>query len=149
MPQALPTQFDPLLDGWTETRGQRALMTQFGDGYSQRSPDGLNTLIETHKFSLYAGNQADANVLQDFLDARGMVDAIVMQMPGSASAKNYLQIAPYQKTFLGNGAYLFSIEVRWDANPQPSINSFQYPNGLLLDTNSVLAIDANSYLRIA
>lgn len=113
MPANLPTQFDPLIEGWTESRGQRSLQTQFGDGYLQRSTAGLNPLLETHTFSLYASNQSNADTLQAFLDARGMIDAITMTLPGSAIAKNYLMTEPYQKQPLGNGAVLFTISVKW------------------------------------
>jgi phage-related protein len=113
MPSSLPPQFLPLIEGLSETRGQRSLKTQFGDGYSQRSPDGLNTLIERHTLSIFTNNQTETDTLQSFLDVQGMVDAIVWTPPGSTTSKNYLMTAPYQKTPFGNGKCKFSIELQW------------------------------------
>lgn len=113
MPQPLPTAFDPLIDSWDISRGQRALQTQFGDGYLQRATQGVNPLIEEHTIALFAPTQTLTDQLIAFLDARGMVDAIVMTLPGSAIARNYLQVAPYKITPYGNGAFMFTIYVKW------------------------------------
>lgn len=62
----------------------------FGDGYSQRSADGLN--VEIEEWSLLWENitAAEAQVLVDFFDARYGVEAITYTMPKDSVSKKWV-----------------------------------------------------------
>ncbi|CAO3459794.1 hypothetical protein [Azospirillum argentinense] len=61
----------PPLVGATVEPEFKVLSAEFGDGYSQRAPDGLNNVRETHAFT-WEVPAADADYIVGFLkDRRG------------------------------------------------------------------------------
>lgn len=122
MPAALPAQFIPLIDGFTERRGKRVLVNQFGDGYPQRVDDSINTIERqlTLKFLTNTDTTASPATLQAFLDARGLSDPISWKSPTDASPQNWLITEPYDRTDLvGNPLTgdprisMFTVKVKW------------------------------------
>lgn len=123
MPATLPSQFTPLLgDGHTETRGKRVILNQFGDGYLQRIDDTINTTDRrmTLRFFTDARSAASPAILQAFLDARGLSDAISWQAPTDSSPQNWLITKPYERQdFLLDPVTqnpvlsVFTIQVMW------------------------------------
>lgn len=55
------------------TKKPRVLETQFGDGYSQRVGDGINTNPQTWSLNFSARDETDATAILAFLDALGGV----------------------------------------------------------------------------
>ena len=49
----------------------RVLNAEFGDGYSQRAPDGLNTLMRKWRLQFTNRDQADCDAIEAFFEAQG------------------------------------------------------------------------------
>jgi phage-related protein len=58
-----------------DDRAPRVLTAQFGDGYSQRVRDGLNTNLESWQLTFEGRTLADIAEMRAFLDARGAAEA--------------------------------------------------------------------------
>ncbi len=86
----------PAFPNITPSRGSRAgvearvLKAQFGDGYAQRAPDGLNHLTKTYEFELRAAPAADLNTVLNFLVARGGREPFTFQPQGYAAAVKWV-----------------------------------------------------------
>ena len=59
----------------------RVLTAQFGDGYSQRAPDGLNAVGKTLTIEWQKLTKAQAQEIEDFFVARGGATAFFYQPP--------------------------------------------------------------------
>lgn len=75
----------------------RIISATFGDGYTQRTADGLNTKIETWELTWNVLTTAEKNVITDFLDARGGYEAINYTMPSDSVSKKWT-CAKYKPT---------------------------------------------------
>jgi phage-related protein len=69
----------------------RVRTVQFGDGYMQRSADGINTNPRTGALSFSNRTDAEANAIIAFLDARGGVEAFDYTPPGGSAGKYICQ----------------------------------------------------------
>lgn len=69
---------------------QRVRRAQFGDGYSQRSRDGINSRTSSWSLSFTNRSQAEADAIIAFLDARGGVEAFTFDLPGENSGRLYV-----------------------------------------------------------
>src|SRR5688572_3201304 len=88
MPQALPLTTQ-ISQGSTRTRKNRVLTAQFGDGYSQEAPDGINTLVDEWSIRYDNLNLTDRNTLWTALDAVGAWDYFTWTAPGDGSSKKW------------------------------------------------------------
>mgnify|MGYP000114220702 CR=1 FL=1 len=64
----------------------RILAAQFGDGYMQRSRDGINTITETWDLTWKNRKQADGEKLTNFFDSTGGIQAITWTPPYGTEA---------------------------------------------------------------
>ena len=64
----------------------RVLKAQFGDGYVQRSTDGINSISETWTISFVNRTTAEGDLILEFLEARGGVEAFSWTPPYASSA---------------------------------------------------------------
>lgn len=64
--------FQPTVDGTQRVVKRRTNKAQFGDGYSQRSTDGLNTSLRTLTVNWSTLVSTDADVIEAFFDAHGV-----------------------------------------------------------------------------
>lgn len=53
------------------TKNYRTLENDFGDGYTQVVPDGMNSVLEVWSLSWDSLTDSQANEIEDFLDAQG------------------------------------------------------------------------------
>lgn len=85
---ALPSGFEPLASGLQGRINQRRRRVQFGEGYVQTSPDGLNTdQVElTLDFHIYG--DTDLNTLLDFLAGLDG-DTVTYTLPNETSSHEY------------------------------------------------------------
>jgi len=76
----------------------RVLKAEFGDGYSQRAVDGINTTKDTWDLSWIGLSTSDADTLISFLEARGGVESFDWTPNGEAVSKKWL-CSEWSKTF--------------------------------------------------
>jgi phage-related protein len=62
------------------------LEAKFGDGYSQRMSDGLNTIMETWSLSFQNRPISDINIIRAFLEGKNGVQAFSWDPPGQVAA---------------------------------------------------------------
>lgn len=62
---SLPTTLSPTIENTSRTYKPRVLINDFGDGYSQRVADGINTINRTITVS-YTGTATQISVYNDF-----------------------------------------------------------------------------------
>lgn len=63
---------------------------QFGDGYSARYANGLNTQLEAWDVRFSARDETEANAIDDFFAAAGGVDPFVWTAPGASDSINVI-----------------------------------------------------------
>jgi phage-related protein len=83
--------------GASQTKNPAVNRAKFGDGYEQRSRNGINT--NPRKWSLRFSNQSDAtaDAISDFLDDRGGVEAFLWTPP--RGAKGVFICSDYTDTY--------------------------------------------------
>lgn len=106
MPATIPSQFKPLAEGSAEI-SVRTRSVQLGDGYRQRTPDGINTIAESWNVAFIVKSIADLNTLEAFLLARQGIDGILWTPPDSATPKTYIATA-WTKQHLGGFTWKLS-----------------------------------------
>ena len=77
---------------------QRLIAAQFGDGYSQTAPDGINSQVEEWDISWELLSQADRNTVVAALK-QGATDVMTWTTPNDGVAKKF-QIVPSQMASL-------------------------------------------------
>jgi len=65
----------------------RVLKAEFGDGYSQRVGDGINTIRYVYAVSWENISRTDANLIDTFFRARGGHQSFYWTAPGEASPR--------------------------------------------------------------
>lgn len=68
----------------------RVLQANFGDGYSQRVPDGLNNIEEKWSLKWDILTLAEKNAIVAFFEARKGAESILMTMPGESVQKTWI-----------------------------------------------------------
>lgn len=86
MPQALPLT-DRISQASSRSRKNRVLSAQFGDGYSQEAPNGINSLVDSWSLTFEALNATERASLWTMLDAIGSWDYFTWTPPGDVSKK--------------------------------------------------------------
>ncbi len=86
----LPFPTDPAVSfGVSSKKSYRVLAADFGDGYSQRTKDGLNSEIETLPMVWTTLTYDEAAIITDFIDDRGGSEAFSYTPPGQSVSKNW------------------------------------------------------------
>lgn len=81
--------------------GFRILRVDFGDGYSQSMPDGINNALEEWDLSFENYPAADVDTITDFLDSLKGSAVFSWTPPGEASPKLWRQEGEYDVAFNG------------------------------------------------
>ena len=68
----------------------RIKTAKFGDGYEQRSADGLNANPENWTLSFTNRDVAEIDAIDAFLDARGAVEYFLWTPPRQSTAKKFI-----------------------------------------------------------
>lgn len=87
---------------------------QFGDGYSQRSPDGLNSVVDSWPLT-FTGEASKVDQVIAFLDARLGVEPFNWTNPRGVSGR-YLA-SKYSLTPLGSGVWRVGVTFERDFTP--------------------------------
>ena len=67
--------------GATLSKEPRVRKAQFGDGYEQRAPDGLNANLQKRALSFSGRSLAECDAIASFLDAQAGVTAFYYTHP--------------------------------------------------------------------
>lgn len=73
--------------GAQEQHRPRVRRVQFGDGYQQRSADGINTKPRSWTLTFGGRTDAERTAILDFLNARGALEAFDWTPPSGAAGK--------------------------------------------------------------
>jgi phage-related protein len=87
------------------TASARSKFIQFGDGYSQRSPDGLNAESEQWDIEVGGLNLAQKNDLDGFIDRHGGHKAFLWTPNGEVQGK-YIFVQPVKRLVKRGGGSL-------------------------------------------
>lgn len=68
----------------------RILNAQFGDGYSQRSPDGINNIVEIWDVTFEYADKSIRDTLNDTLKDFGGVNYFLWTPPYESSTKKFI-----------------------------------------------------------
>ena len=78
----------------------RVLKAEFGEGYTQRSRDGINSIQRTYNAVWNNILSANALVIKDFLDALGGADSFEWQHPEDTAAARWTCPDGHSETFV-------------------------------------------------
>ena len=88
----------------------RIRITEFGDGYTQRAGDGLNT--QRQEWSLeFISDSTTTNAIEAFLIETGGVDSFTWTLPGQSTPLKF-RYMEYEKSPAGPFAYLITTTFR-------------------------------------
>lgn len=68
----------------------RVLSQSYGDGYTQRVRDGINTILPGWELTFSNRTMAVYQAIRDFLRARGGVEAFLFTPPGESTARKVI-----------------------------------------------------------
>lgn len=86
-PYGASTKFEA---GAVEDHEPRVLTAGFGDGYEQRTPDGINTDLATVSPSWPALTWGQGQTIVDFFAARKGVTPFYFTMPGESTPRKWI-----------------------------------------------------------
>ena len=75
--------------GTQKTSAPNVRIAQFGSGYSQRTTFGINQNPKTYDLT-FEVSEADADTIEDFLDARGGAEHFDFTPPGESTSTKYI-----------------------------------------------------------
>ena len=96
----LPTTVTPVRSTSPSTN-TRILQAQFGDGYTQRAGDGINTVIQKWDVQWVNLDSTDSDELIDFFEARGGYESFRWIPPGSSLYQKFI-CKQWSETHPGN-----------------------------------------------
>jgi phage-related protein len=109
---------NPSQDGYSVSTTARLLSSTFGDGYVQRTPDGLNYVGSTVSLSWAEITQAHWTSIQAFLDAHNAVP-FLYQLPSASAVQQWSCSAYKLGAFDGKIWYGNSLTLTQDFTPAP------------------------------
>ncbi|WP_316979960.1 phage tail protein [Shumkonia mesophila] len=96
--------------GLTEDVTPRVQSVSLGDGYSQDSPDGINTMLAAIQVAWMQLTEADADAIVTFFAGLAGVGRFTYQLPGNAVARQW-KCTAWRKTWLKAGTY--AVTAQW------------------------------------
>ena len=94
----------------------RVLQAKFGDGYSQRAADGLNTMLRSYTVQFSNRDKAESDAIEAFLIAQGGVLSFDWTPIGDQPGK-WICSAPNGWTRIEIGGGIASINATFDEVP--------------------------------
>lgn len=86
---AFPTVSSPVA-GASVTPEVRVLKASFGDGYSQRSADGINNIVDKYSLTWENIDREEAETIMAFLRARAGVETFTYTVPRETTPRKWL-----------------------------------------------------------
>lgn len=103
----------PSIDGVTTTAKARVLAVQFGDGYEQTTPDGINTDISTYALSWNNIDGQEKDEVYNFLMARLSHKPFLFKLP-DWNEERVVKCTTLTKTDHLNNRYSISADFKRD-----------------------------------
>jgi phage-related protein len=94
------------------TRTPRVTSVAFGNGYEQRSSDGLNALADTWNLVWENIGTSDLSTLTSFFDGLLGVTYFTFTAPTDSVSKNWVQSEKYTISVKGGNVYTFSCPIK-------------------------------------
>ena len=105
MPSALPLT-SQLSTNSSKSTSFRTLKAQFGDGYSQRAADGLNSKVDTWSITWEHLSSSDKDTVIAVLDTVGGWDYLTWTPFGESTQKKFiLKDGNYSVSYIEGGAW--------------------------------------------
>jgi phage-related protein len=80
----------PVIDGSPIETNARSLEAMFGDGYAQRMPDGINTIVKNTTLFWRGLTIAQAATIDSFLAGQTGTVPFIYQVPGDTIARQWI-----------------------------------------------------------
>jgi phage-related protein len=115
-PRALGQIFDWCVTTAAVDMEPRVLVAQFGDGYAQRRPNGINYQPQVWNVEMRNAQEADVRAAFDFLKARGGVDVFNWYQPRTDLRVDVIcpQWSMAYGDLLDSGQRLFALTARFE-----------------------------------
>lgn len=111
MPAAMPLT-SKISQSSTRTRTYRINAVKYGNGYEQRSPDGINFIEDKWTINWENISSSDYSTLQTALDAAGGWDYFTWTAFGDSTSKKWVQDGPVSLTPVSGNFYSVSCPFR-------------------------------------
>ena len=111
MPAALPLS-TRVSQSSTKRRINRVIRCQFGDGYAQTRPDGINNLVDEWDLTFEALNSSERSSMQTFLDTIGAWDYFTWTPVGETVSKKFKVVDGYTESPQSGDLYTISFTAR-------------------------------------
>jgi phage-related protein len=92
----------------SKRRLPRTLLAQFGDGYSQRAPDGINNIVDEWDITWIPLNHTDKNTVTQALDQVGGWGVLTWTPPGDTSSKKFIMTNGYTLRPIGRAEWVIA-----------------------------------------
>lgn len=115
-PRALGALFDWCVSAASVDMEPRVLVAQFGDGYAQRRPGGINYRPQTWNVEMRNAMETTARAAFDFLNERGGVDVFNWYEPRTDHVLSVIcpQWSLTYGDLVATGQRLFSLSARFE-----------------------------------
>ena len=104
--------------GTTEDFAPSVLRNNYGDGYSQRTPDGLNTTLRKLSPRWENLTYDEASTMISFFVARRGVDPFYFQLPGAVTIRKWI-CTKWSRTYTGETTC--GIQAQWEEVVDPDV----------------------------
>lgn len=101
MTQAMPLT-NKIDESSSKTSSYKAIISKFGDGFSQRAPNGINTKIDSWTVNWSPLLITDRNTVVTALDAVGTWGIITWTPPGETVSKKFIVTSGYSESYISN-----------------------------------------------
>lgn len=110
MPAALPLS-TAISQTSESTRDYRVLEMHYGNGYSQRAADGLNSVIDSWNVTWENISATDFNTVMTALDAAKGTDYFTWTAPGDSTSKKWI-VSQVSRRMLSGSIYSVSATLK-------------------------------------
>lgn len=101
---------------YTQDHSPKVNNTTYGDGYIERSANGINHDPETLSLSWKPLSKEEADYIFDFLKERGGIEAFLWQPPDEDSPRKFF-CPKYKRSKITAGNYSVTATFKQDYNP--------------------------------
>lgn len=105
-PSVVPTS------GTTRSTNAAVNVAQFGDGYSQRAKDGLNSVSRQVTLQWVKLTFDEAADIESFFESRGGSEAFLYQIPGDSVQRAWITSGPWRNGYEYGVAGSFSVTLQ-------------------------------------
>ena len=91
----------------------KTLSAQFGDGYSQEAPDGINNIVRSYEITWAALTPSEKTSVEGFLESVGGWGRISWTPPYEETSRLFIvKDAEWELTVLNNSTFSISCELK-------------------------------------